>query len=60
MPLLQWSLYLLNAHSIFAIFFVFERSVLMALVFYNKVLLEKAMMKRTQQLSDFSLLKKPS
>ena len=33
--------YLLNTRSIFAIFFVIERSALMALVFYNKGMLER-------------------
>ena len=33
-------------------FFVIERSVLMALVFYNKGMLEKVTMQRTQQFSD--------
>ena len=36
MPLIQRSFDLLGACSIFAIFFVIERSALMALVFYNK------------------------
>ena len=34
-------------------FFVIERSGLMALVFYNKGMLEKVTMQRTQQFSDF-------
>ena len=33
-------------------FFVIERSVLMALVFYNKGMLEKEAMQRTQQFSE--------
>ena len=41
-------------------FLVIERSVLMALVFYNKGMLEKVMMQRTQQFSDFSISKEPS
>ena len=53
MPLIQRSFYLLNASSIFAIFFVIERIALMALVFYNKGMSEKVMMQRTQQFSDF-------
>ena len=40
MPLIQRSFHLLNARSNFAIFFVPERSALMALVFYNKGKLE--------------------
>ena len=44
MPLTQRSCYLLNARSIFPIFFVIERSALMALVFYNKRMLEKLTM----------------
>ena len=54
------SFYLLNARSIFAIFFVIERSALMALVFYNKGMLEKVTIQRTQQFSDFSKSKEPS
>ena len=45
------------ALSLFS-FFVVERSVLMALVLYNKGLLEKVTMQRTQQFSDFSILSK--
>ena len=41
-------------------FFVIECSVLAALVFYNKGMLEKVTMLRTQQFSDFSILKEPS
>ena len=41
-------------------FFVIERSVLMALVFYNKDMLEKVTMQRAQQFSDFSTSKEPS
>ena len=41
-------------------FFIIERSVLMALVFYNKGMLEKVTMQRTQQFSDFSISKEPS
>ena len=41
-------------------FFVIERSVLMALVFYNKGLLEKETTQRTQQFSNFSKSKEPS
>ena len=36
-------------------FFVIERSVLMAFVFYNKGMLEKVTMQRTQQFPDFSI-----
>ena len=39
-------------------FFVIERSVLMALVFYNKGMLEKVTMQRTQQFSDFSQIER--
>ena len=60
MPLIQQSFYLLIARSIFAIFFVIERSALMALVFYNKGMLEKVTMQRTQQFSDFSKSKEYS
>ena len=41
-------------------FFVIERSVLMALVLYNKGMLEKVTTQRTQQFSDFSKSKEPS
>ena len=41
-------------------FFVIERSVLMALVFYNKGMLEKVTTQRTQQFSNFSKSKEPS
>ena len=40
-------------------FFVIERSVLMALFFYNKGMLERVTMQRTQQFSDFSISKEP-
>ena len=40
-------------------FFVFDRGVLMALVFYNKGMLEKVTMQRTQQFSEFFHIKKP-
>ena len=40
--------------------FVIERSVLMALVFYNKSMLEKVTMQRTQQFSDFSVSEEPT
>lgn len=56
MLLIQRSFYLLNARSIFAI----DRSALMALVFYNKGMLEKVTMQSTQQFSDFSESKEPS
>ena len=59
-PLIQRSFYLLSVRSIFAIFFVIERSALMALVFYNKGMLEKVTKQRTQQFSDFSKWKEPS
>ena len=42
------------------IFFVIERSVLMALVFYNKGMLEKETTQRTQQFSNFTKSKEPS
>ena len=41
-------------------FFVIERHVLMALVFYNKGMLEKVTMQRTQQFLDFSISKEPA
>ena len=47
MPALSW-----------LFFFLIERSVLMALVYYNKGMLDKVAMQRTQQLSDFSRLSK--
>ena len=60
MPLIQLSFYLLKARSIYYLFFfVIERSVLMALVFYNKGMLEKVTMQRTQQFSNFSTSKNP-
>ena len=40
------------------IFFVIELNALMALVFYNKCMLEKVTMQRTQQFSDFSIHRK--
>ena len=40
-------------------FFLIECSVLMALVFYNKGMLEKLMMQRTQQFLDISISKEP-
>ena len=46
--------------SIFAIFFAIERSALMTLVFYNKGMLKKVTMQRTQQFSDFSKSKETS
>ena len=39
-------------------FFLIERSMLMALVSYNKYMLDKVTMQRTQQFSDFSILSK--
>jgi len=58
MPSIERSFYLLNTRTICAIF---ERSVLMALVFYYKDMLEKVTTQRTQQFSAFSLLpKEPS
>ena len=53
MPLIQRSFYLLKPSLSLLFFFVIERSVLMALVFYNKGMLEKVTMQRTQQFSDF-------
>ena len=49
-------------HALSVLFFsIIERSVLMALVFYYKDMLEKITMQRTQQFSAFSLLpKEPS
>ena len=41
-------------------FFLIERGVLMALVFYNKSMLEKVTMRWTQQFSDFLISKEPS
>ena len=41
-------------------FFLIERNVLMALVFYNKGMLEKVTTQRTQQFSNFSKSKEPS
>ena len=50
-----------HPHYLCYFFSVFERSVLMALVFYYKDILEKVTMQRTQQFSAFSLLpKEPS
>ena len=53
MPLIERSFYLLIARSVFAIFFVIERSALMALVFHNKGMLEKVTMQRTRQILGF-------
>ena len=41
-------------------FFVIERSVLMAVVFHNKGMLEKVTTQRTQQFQDFSISEEPS
>ena len=41
-------------------FFVIERGVLMDLVFYNKGMLEKVTMQRSQQFPDFSISKEPN
>ena len=41
-------------------FFVIESSVMKALVFSNKSVLEKVTVRRTQQFSDFSISKEPS
>ena len=41
-------------------FFVIESSVLTALVFSNKSVLQKVTVRRTQQFSDFSISKEPS
>lgn len=40
-------------------FFVFECSVLMALVFYNKGMLQKVTMQRTQKFLEFFISKEP-
>jgi len=49
----KMSFYLLNTRTLCAIFSITEGSVLMALVFYYKDILEKVTMQRTQQFSDF-------
>ena len=50
-----------HPHYLSYFFPMIERSVLMALVFYYKDMLEKVTMQRTQQFSAFSLLpKEPS
>ena len=41
-------------------FFIIKRSVLMALDFYNKGMLEKVTMQRTQQFSNFPISKEPN
>ena len=61
MPSVERSLYLLNIRTISII----ERSVLMALAFYDKDMLEKVTMQRTHQFSAFvcyrkNLSKEPS
>ena len=48
------------ALSLLLVFFVIERSVLMALVSYKKAMLEKVTMQRNQQFSDFSISKERS
>ena len=58
MPLIQPSFYLLNARSIFAIFFVIERSILMALVFYNKGMLKKVKMQKNPTILGFFQIEK--
>ena len=46
-------------HPLSVLFFLItEQSVLMALVFYEKGMLEKVTMQRTPQFADFSLLSK--
>ena len=65
MPSTERLFYSLNTRTICAIFLlncaIIERSVLMALVFYYKYMLEKLTMQRIQQFSAFSLLpKEPS
>ena len=50
-----------HPHDLCYFFSIIERSVLMALVFYYKDMLEKVMTQRNQQFSAFSLLpKEPS
>ena len=54
MPSIKRSFYLLDTLTICTIFqSITERSVLMALVFYDKDMLENVMMQRTQQSSSF-------
>jgi len=51
---------LFTQHPLYLCYFS-QRSILMALVFYYKNMLEKVMMQRTQQFSAYSLLpKEPS
>ena len=54
--------FIYSTPALSALFFsIIERSVLMALVFYYKDMLEKVTMQRTHQFSTFSLLpKEPS
>jgi len=54
--------FIYSTPALSALFFsIIERSVLMALVFYYKDMLEKVTMQRTQQFSTLSLLpKEPS
>jgi len=60
MPSIERSIYSILALTVL-FFSIIERSVLMALVFYYKDMLEKVAMQRTQQFSAFSLLpKEPS
>ena len=53
MPLIQRSFFVLNATLSLLFFFVIERSVMITLALYNKGMLEKITMHRTQQFSDF-------
>ena len=59
MPLIQWSFYLLNARSLFAIFLRYWKQCVDALVLYNKGMLEKVTTQRTQQFSNFPNRKNP-
>ena len=58
MPSIERSFYLLKPALTVLFFSIIERSVLMALVFYYKDLLEKVTMQRTQQFSAFVCYRK--
>jgi len=61
MPSIERSVYYSTPAVSVLFFSIIERSVLMALVFNHKDMLEKVTMQRTQQFSAFSLLpKEPS
>ena len=57
---MQRSFFVLNARSIFAIFLRNWTQFVDGFIFYNKGMLEKVTMQRSQQFSEFSISKEPS